>query len=93
MLCSYIFLEGNELNILYCFSICYFNVTKFCLEKQAISRYLEKFHGVLGTKINIFCWRPAQKDKIAHVQLRYHTKCHGRLDRTVYGESSVKVSC
>ena len=60
-----IFLEGNELNILYCFSICYFNVTKLYIFRETnnitvfgkFSRYWEQ---------KLTGWHPAQKDWGAH---------------------------
>ena len=45
---------------------------------------------VLPTKINNF---DILLENTAHVQLGYQLESHGRLDKTMYDESSVKVSC
>ena len=64
----------------YCFSICYFNVTKLYLEKQAVSQYLKIFHCIANKKrLRMHNWDTVLES-------------HGRLDKTVYGPSRVQVS-
>ena len=45
---------------------------------------------VLPTKINNF---DILLENTAYAQLGYQLESHGRLDKTIYDESSVKVSC
>ena len=69
----YFFLEGNELNVLYCFSICYFNVTKLYVFGKATNiTVFGKFSRYWEQKLAIFVH--VLLEKTAHAQLRYHTR-------------------
>ena len=72
-----------NISILYllCFSIRYFNLPKLYSEKQAISRYLENFHDI---------GRSCSK-RLLMRNWDTMLESHGRLDKTMYGKSSVKV--
>ena len=61
------------------------------LEKQAISQYLENFHSIWEQKVAIFV--DVLLEKTALAQRGTILESHRRLDKIVYGESSVKVSC
>ena len=49
-----------------------------------------KFSWYWEQKLTIFV--EVLLEKTAHAQLGYHTESHRRLDKTMYGESNVKVS-
>ena len=57
-----------------------------CREASSITVF-EKFSRY-GTKINNFV--DILLKKTVHVQLGHHIESHGRLDKTVYSESSVR---
>ena len=79
------------MNILYCFSICYFNVTKLYIFRETSNiTVFGKFSRYWEQKLTIFV--DVLFEKTAHAQLMYHTRKSWKLDKTVYGESSVKVS-